>query len=239
MTTGWHIPQGVNIAFSTRKGGASKAPYASLNLGLHVGDNKVDVMLNRASIEKSLSLPQSPAWLDQVHSIDVIEADNKNLHTADGSFTAVKQQVCAVMTADCLPVLLCDKQGKEVAAVHAGWRGLCDGIIEVALTKLTAENSQVIAYLGPAIGPTVFEVGSEVRDLFIALHSEASTFFKPSHSAGKYLADLQGLATLRLMLAGVDEIYQSNTCTYINDSDYFSYRRDGITGRMASFIWLT
>ncbi|AQS39485.1 uncharacterized protein, YfiH family [Shewanella psychrophila] len=239
MTTHWHIPKGVKIAFSTRQTGVSKAPYKSLNLGLHVGDVRADVLENRALISERLNLPSLPAWLDQIHSIKVVEADNQSLACADASYTRQKQQVCVVMTADCLPVLVCDKKGEQVAAIHAGWRGLCDGIIETTLNKFAAKRSDLIAYLGPAIGPEAFEVGEEVREMFMLLHPDTSAFFNSTESDGKFLADLQGLAKYRLQLAGVNQVYQSNVCTYKNEADYFSYRRDGITGRMASFIWLT
>ncbi|SQH78025.1 conserved hypothetical protein [Shewanella benthica] len=239
MTTSWHIPQGVNIAFSSRHGGVSKAPYGSLNLGLHVGDALENVLANRALISERLILPSPPAWLDQVHSTKVVEADNQRRVCADASYTRHRQRVCVVMTADCLPVLICDRQGKQVAAIHAGWRGLCDGIIEAALKTFAVGHSDLIAYLGPAIGPEAFEVGEDVRQAFMLLHPETSAFFNATESDGKYLADLQGLAKYRLQLAGVSQVYLTHACTYKNEADYFSYRRDGITGRMASFIWLT
>lgn len=245
----WHIPNGVNIAFTTRRDGVSSAPYASLNLGLHVGDAIDDVLANRALVQERLQLPVLAAWLNQVHSTDVVTADNRSVQIADGSYSKSHDQVCVVMTADCLPILLCDQAGTQVCAVHAGWKGLCDGIIEVALGKFNVENNKLIAYLGPAIGPEQFEVGAEVRALFLARHADAEHYFikkSPIHSSkntsvpceDKYLADLQGLAMLRLRLAGVTETYQSDTCTF-NHSDYFSYRRDHVTGRMASYIWLT
>ncbi|MFT5705088.1 MAG: YfiH family protein [Shewanella sp.] len=246
----WHIPDGVNIAFTTRRNGVSSVPYESLNLGLHVGDVIDDVLANRALVQERLQLPVTAAWLNQIHSIDVVKADNRIVHDADGSYTKSHEQVCVVMTADCLPILLCDKAGTQVCAVHAGWKGLCDGIIEVALGKFDVENNKLIAYLGPAIGPEQFEVGAEVRALFLAQYAEADQFFikkspinsSPKNSlpgVDKYFADLQGLAMLRLTLAGVTEIYQSDMCTFNHSDDYFSYRRDNVTGRMASFIWLT
>jgi len=252
----WHIPQGVRIAFSTRRDGVSEFPYKSLNLGLHVGDCEEKVLQNRALIYERFSLPALPAWLEQTHSTRVIEADNTSVHNADGSYSQRSEQVCVVMTADCLPVLLCDRNGSEVAAVHAGWKGLCDGVIEVALDKFKSDKADLIAYLGPAIGPDFFEVGEEVRDMFVSQHPQSSIFFlkrestaskrEASASKGedsipinqKYLADLQGLARFRLNLAGVTEIYQADICTFKNSDDYFSYRRDKVTGRMASFIWL-
>ncbi|WP_299793580.1 peptidoglycan editing factor PgeF [uncultured Shewanella sp.] len=239
---GWHIPQGVRIAFSTRRDGVSTPPYESLNLGLHVGDCEEKVLQNRALIRERFELPNSPAWLEQTHSTRVIVADNQTVHDADGSYAEHPNQVCVVMTADCLPVLLCDRAGTEVAAVHAGWKGLCDGIIEVALEKFKSDSDELIAYLGPAIGADAFEVGEEVREMFISVHPDCDIFFISKASSDstekKYLADLQGLAKFRLNLAGVNEVYQADTCTFKNADNYFSYRRDNVTGRMASFIWL-
>ncbi len=235
MNSTWFIPPSVNIAFSTRLGGVSLPPYDSLNLGAHVGDDPKSVVTNRRLMQSQLALTSTPAWLEQVHGTDVIEADNTQVHKADGSVTQDMKQVCVVMTADCLPVLLCNKQGTQVAAVHAGWRGLCDGIIESALVHF--KQAEMIAYLGPCIGPKVFEVGSEVRQQFIEKDAACTIFFKPVND--KYLADLQGLACYRLQQAGVTEVYQDKRCTYLNTETFFSYRREGITGRMASFIWLS
>ena len=238
----WFIPSGVSLAFSTREGGCSQPPYASLNLGLHVGDDPKMVVANRQLIEQQLTLPAKPVWLEQTHSIDVVEADNSQVINADGSYSQSKNQVCVVMTADCLPVLLCDENGTEVAAVHAGWRGLCDGIIEVAVNKFSHKPAELIAYLGPAIGPMAFEVGAEVKAQFEAKHPQTSQFFsghKNAQGEQKYMADIQGLAEFRLALLGVKRIYADKRCTVTEDNAFFSYRRDGITGRMASFIWLT
>ncbi|MCL1127540.1 peptidoglycan editing factor PgeF [Shewanella surugensis] len=235
MDPAWFIPPNVNIAFSTRLGGVSLSPYDSLNLGCHVGDNPKAVLDNRALIQSQLALTAVPAWLEQVHGVDVVKADSTRVHQADGSVSTQTSEVCVVMTADCLPILLCDKQGTQVAAVHAGWRGLCDGIIESALAHFKQED--IIAYLGPCVGPTVFEVGPEVRQQFIEKDATCTVFFKPV--SDKYLADLQGLACYRLKQAGVSLIYQDKRCTYLNPETFFSYRRDGVTGRMASFIWLS
>lgn len=235
MDPAWFIPPNVNIAFSTRLGGVSLSPYDSLNLGCHVGDNVKSVQENRHLIQSQLALTVVPAWLEQVHGVDVIAADNTKVHCADGSVTQHSEQVCVVMTADCLPILLCDKQGTQVAAVHAGWRGLCDGIIESALAHFKQE--EIIAYLGPCIGPTMFEIGPEVRRQFIEKDAISAVFFKPIND--KYLADLQGLAIYQLQQAGVSFIYQDKRCTYLHTDTFFSYRRDGVTGRMASFIWLS
>ena len=246
---GWHIPHGVNIAFTTRCDGVSQAPYASLNLGLHVGDTEKDVLKNRALVQDRLNISVLPAWLNQIHGTNVVKADNGLIQNADGSYTDSREQVCVVMTADCLPILLCDQSGSEVAAIHAGWKGLCDGIIEVALGKFKAEKDKLIAYLGPAIGPEQFEVGVEVRERFVSRHTEAKACFTKISREGssqvadfkgydKYFADILGLAKLRLTLAGVTEIYQSDMCTFNHPDNYFSYRRDHVTGRMASYIWL-
>ncbi|MFT5790554.1 MAG: YfiH family protein, partial [Shewanella sp.] len=196
---------------------------------------------NRQTILQRLKLPVAPAWLEQTHSINVVNADNSHVHHADGSYCNNNRQVCVVMTADCLPILLCDKNGTEVAAVHAGWRGLCDGIIETAIKKFTHSPQRLIAYLGPAIGPAAFEVGSEVKQQFVAKHPEAQHCFVPASehiSCHKYLADLHGLAKLRLTKAGVKTIFADKRCTVSDPESFFSYRRDGVTGRMASFIWL-
>ncbi|MCL1059548.1 peptidoglycan editing factor PgeF [Shewanella gelidimarina] len=236
----WFIPPGVNLAFSTRQGGISLPPFDSLNLGAHVGDNITRVNGNRQIILQRLNLPVTPAWLEQTHSIKLVNADNSEVHHADGSYCNNSNQVCVVMTADCLPILLCDKNGTEVAAVHAGWRGLCDGIIEAAINKFSHSPQELVAYLGPAIGPKAFEVGSEVKQQFEAKHPEAQHFFVPvrEHLSHKYLADLQGLAKLRLAKAGVKTLFADTRCTVTDNESFFSYRRDGVTGRMASFIWL-
>ncbi|QQX79301.1 peptidoglycan editing factor PgeF [Shewanella sp. KX20019] len=236
----WFIPKGVNLAFSTRQGGISLPPYDSLNLGAHVGDEPTCVTRNRQNIEQRLNLPVSPAWLEQTHSINVVNADNSQTHHADASYCNNSNQVCVVMTADCLPILLCDKSGTEVAAVHAGWRGLCDGIIEAAVNKFSHSPQDLIAYLGPAIGAKAFEVGFEVKQQFEAKHAEAQDCFVPTseHLSDKYLADLHGLAKLRLTKLGINTIFADKRCTLTDAESFFSYRRDGVTGRMASFIWL-
>ncbi|MGX9459979.1 peptidoglycan editing factor PgeF [Shewanella sp. A14] len=235
----WPLPDNVAIAMTNRYGGVSVSPFDSLNLGGHVGDVTQQVLANRAILNKRLSLPAEPIWLEQVHGIKVVDA--RELSTsittvvADGCYSDQFGHVCAVMTADCLPILLCDQQGTQIAAVHAGWRGLCDGIIEQALARFNCSMSMLNAYLGPAIGPLTFEVGSEVRDAFISKNSQAATYFTCHNT--KYLADLVGLAKLRLSIAGVHKIYSADVCTF-SDLDYYSYRRDQKTGRMASLIWL-
>ncbi|WP_417763841.1 peptidoglycan editing factor PgeF [Shewanella sp.] len=234
----WCIPQGVNIAFTDRHGGISKAPYDSLNLGDHVGDSPFAVQQNRQLLAQQLALPAEPQWLTQVHGIDVVDVDVDTRRHADGSFTQQAKQVLAIMTADCLPVLLCDASGKQLAALHAGWRGLCHGVLEAGVAKFTA-GSELYAYLGPAIGPNAFEVGAEVRDAFINNAPAAQNCFVAvaGTSGAKYLANLVALAKLRLQAAGVQHIYALEHCTFTLATAYFSYRRESTTGRMASLIW--
>jgi len=237
----WPVPANVGIAMTNRHGGVSVHPYDSLNLGLHVGDVEERVMVNRDLLCKQLALTAEPVWLEQVHGTHVLNLDALSLaHTADtpiadASYSRTAGRVCAVMTADCLPVLLCNQAGTEVAAAHAGWRGLCDGVIEATAAQFSSPMDELIAYLGPAIGPQKFEVGVEVKQAFCALHPQSAACFIPS--GNKYLADIIGLAKLRLSLLGINPIYSADICT-VSDTDYFSYRRDKVTGRMASLIWL-
>lgn len=237
----WPVPANVSIAMTNRHGGVSVHPYDSLNLGLHVGDAPELVMANRELLCKQLALTAEPVWLEQVHGTHVLNLDALSLAPAvdtpiaDASYSRTASQVCAIMTADCLPVLLCNQVGTEVAAAHAGWRGLCDGVIEATAAQFSSPMGELIAYLGPAIGPQKFEVGVEVQQAFCTLHPQSAACFIPS--GNKYLADIIGLATLRLSLLGINHIYSADICT-VSDTDYFSYRRDKVTGRMASLIWL-
>ncbi len=232
---GWFAPKNVNIAFTDRHGGVSQPPYSSLNLGLHVGDVQEDVLANRALLKERLNLPSEPVWLEQVHGIDVIDACSASTNKADGSYSHHAGKVCVVMTADCLPVLLCNKAGTEVAALHAGWRGLCNGVIEAGVEKFQSKAEKLIAYLGPAIGPNVFEVGAEVREAFLGQNPQANAHFKSSGE--KYFADIYSLAIQRLNQLGISEVYSASECT-VSNSNYFSYRRNNQTGRQASLIWL-
>ncbi|WP_110457495.1 peptidoglycan editing factor PgeF [Shewanella algidipiscicola] len=236
LPSDWLIPKGVKLAFTQRQGGVSQPPFDSLNLGTHVGDSLTDVMQNRAIIRSALALPCEPAWLEQVHGAKVVDLDNDQQRVADGSFCQSTNHVCAVLTADCLPVLICDKQATQVAAVHAGWRGLCDGIIEAAIAQFDAPADQLLVYLGPCIGATAFEVGDDVRQQFIAKHLQTTLFFSPR--GHKYMGDLQGIARYRIEQAGVARLFCLPDCTYTLKQRYFSYRRESVTGRMASLIWL-
>lgn len=236
----WPALANVKALQTTRLGGVSKAPYASLNLGVHVHDDPIAVAHNRQLL--SPYLPSEPVWVNQVHGTKVIDAAKSGcLETADGAYTTQANVVCVTMTADCLPVLLCDRAGTVVAAVHAGWRGLCDGVIEAAIAKMPVKPADLMAWLGPAIGPDVFEVGGEVRAQFMEKDAQAILAFKPQ--GDKWLCDMYAIAKQRLNNVGVTQIYgggvNESFCTYSDTQRFFSYRRDGVTGRMASLIWLT
>jgi YfiH family protein len=233
---GWPAPQNVKALQTTRNGGVSAAPHNSLNLGDHVGDAPLAVSRNRALLEPLL--PSEPVWLKQVHGTEVVDAGGTTCWPeGDACISHRSGAVCVVMTADCLPLLLCDEQGSVVGAVHAGWRGLCDGVIEQAVRAMNAPPQTLMAWLGPAIGPQAFEVGEEVRAAFVEKQPQAEAAFVPGAS-GKYLADLYQLARLRLNAQGIAHIYGGGWCTHTDSVRFFSYRRDGATGRMGTFIWL-
>jgi YfiH family protein len=230
----WPVPANVRAMQTTRQGGVSASPYASLNLGDHVGDASLCVARNRMLLNRLL--PSEPVWLNQVHGADVVDADRAGcLSAADAS--VARHSVCVVMTADCLPVLLCDVQGTVVAAVHAGWRGLAAGVIEAAVGKMQAAPQNLMAWLGPAIGQSAFEVGEEVRAAFVASDEAAAAAFIPG-KPGKYQADIYALARLRLNALGISRVYGGDRCTFGEAEQFFSYRRDGVTGRQGTFIWL-
>lgn len=234
----WPAPPWVRAWISTRAGGVSQGPYASLNLAEHVGDDPATVRANRAILAEQLDLPGQPLWLTQVHGCGVALAGTDPAGcAADAGLARRPGQVCAVLTADCLPVLLCDRAGSRVAAVHAGWRGLAGGVLEAALDALDRPGPELLAYLGPAIGPEQFEVGDEVRAAFLAGDGAAADAFRPS-TTGRWLADLYALARLRLAARGVGFIGGGDCCTLTDRDQFFSYRRDGVTGRMASLIWI-
>ncbi len=244
----WPAPANVRALQTTRNftgsnKGYSLAPYDSLNFGSHVKDNPMHVAQNRQLL--SQFLPSEPVWLNQVHGTEIVDAANTNcVPDADASFTTQKNVVCVTMTADCLPVLLCDKAGSVVAAVHAGWRGLCDGVLEASIHAVCMaaqiKPTDLMAWLGPAIGPNAFEVGVEVRAQFVAKDKNAVSAFKLQND--KFLANIYQLATQRLNNVGVTNIYggghDEDFCTFTDEERFFSFRRDGVTGRMATLIWL-
>jgi hypothetical protein len=203
-----------------------------------VGDDPRRVERNRELLARRLKLPGPPLWLHQVHGCTVVEAAGSRAGcTADAAVAKGPGRVCAVLTADCLPVLMCDRGGTRVAAVHAGWRGLADGVIEAAAARLDVRGPDLLVWLGPAIGPQAFEVGPEVRQVFVSQDPHAATAFRPGH-AGRWLADIYRLAQRRLRRRGVRHVFGGGYCTVSDRERFFSYRRDGVTGRMASLIWL-
>ena len=234
----WPAPAAVRSACTTRRGGVSRGPYASLNLADHVGDDPVCVARNRALLRDHLELPGEPLWLRQVHGRDVSRGGVDPYGCeADASVATGPGVVCAVLTADCLPLLLCDRAGTRVAAVHAGWRGLAAGVIEAAVAGMQVAPADLLVWLGPAIGPDVFEVGNEVREAFLACDPAATAAFRPS-LAGRWLADIYQLARRRLHTLGVGHVWGGGFCTVTDPDRFFSYRREGATGRMATLIWL-
>ncbi|WP_447761541.1 peptidoglycan editing factor PgeF [Pseudomonas moraviensis] len=236
LTPDWPAPASVRACVTTREGGVSEAPFDSLNLGDHVDDRPEAVAENRRRLTDHFSI--QPAWLQQVHGITVVHADPGIVATADASWTATPGIACAAMTADCLPALFCDRAGTRVAAAHAGWRGLAAGVLEATLDSLDVPADEVLVWLGPAIGPKAFEVGPEVREVFINQLPEAAEAFVPSNNAGKFMADIYLLARLRLAERGVTDVYGGGFCT-VTDPRFFSYRRASRTGRFASLVWLT
>ncbi len=236
LTPDWPAPASVRACVTTREGGVSEAPFDSLNLGDHVDDRPEAVAENRRRLTDHFSI--KPAWLQQVHGIAVALADPGLVATADASWTATPGIACAAMTADCLPALFCNRAGTRVAAAHAGWRGLAAGVLEATLDTLDVPAEDVLVWLGPAIGPKAFEVGPEVREVFINQLPEAAEAFVPSDNAGKFMADIYMLARLRLAERGVTAVYGGGFCT-VTDPRFFSYRRASRTGRFASLVWLT
>lgn len=252
----WPAPESVVAVSTTRQGGHSEWPYDSLNLGHHVGDAGAAVEENRKALLKNVEGLASLQWLEQVHGTRAIEAgqsrertgagqgaaDSAPAETADAQWSRTPGVGCAILTADCLPVLFCTRGGDAVAAAHAGWRGLQAGVLEQTLEALAAPREAVMAWLGPAIGPAAFEVGEEVREAFLRTGDGAqrravsACFLSSARDSQKFYADLYGLARIKLRMAGVTQVYGGGECTFTSAKRYFSYRRDGVTGRMASVI---
>ena len=233
----WPAPARVRALVTTRAGGISSGPYASLNLGFHTDDDPANAAQNRARLQQHL--PQPPKWLAQVHGTEVVDADTlKHVPEADASVASVPGTVCAILVADCLPILLADRAGTCVGAAHAGWRGLAGGVIANTVARMTAAPADLIAYIGPGIGPTAFEVGDDVLRAFCANAPELEAAFAPLRP-GKWLCDLPRLARDALHRAGVTHVYGGTLCAYSDPERFYSYRRDRITGRMAALVWLT
>jgi YfiH family protein len=233
----WDAPPRVRAFVTTRAGGVSRGAYATMNLSASNGDEPMDVARNRAIVCEAL--PAMPAWMRQVHGTDVLDLDrwSGDRPTADAAVASRQGKVCNVLTADCLPVLLCDAEGSRVAIAHAGWRGLAAGVIENCVGALQAPPGEVLAWLGPAIGPRAFEVGPEVREAFVSRDPRAESAFAP-HVPGKFMADLYALARQRLEGMGVARIHGGGFCTYTETERFFSYRREKMSGRLGAFIWL-
>lgn len=234
----WPAPARVRAVSITRRGGVSPPPYDSLNLAGHVGDDPACVAENRRRLAAAVGLSADPAWLNQIHGAAVVVAETVVAPVAaDAAWTHKSGRACVVMTADCLPVLLCDRAGTVVAAAHAGWRGLAGGVIAATVAAMQVPSAGLLAWLGPAIGPEAFEVGDEVRAVFLALDAGNAACFRPS-PAGRWLADIYALARRQLRGLGVAAVYGGKFCTFNDSARFFSYRREGKTGRMATLIGL-
>ncbi len=234
----WPAPTNIRALSTTRQGGISQPPFDSFNVGDHVNDDSHCVALNRAQLTRQENLPEDPRWLKQVHGHLVINSQQWQLGTeADAIVSQQSNHVCTIMTADCLPILLCNQQGDTVAAIHAGWRSLASGIIEQTLRSFQCDSNTIMAWLGPAIGPEQFEVGPDVYDAFCSQSPESAQAFKAIDNT-HYLANIYHLAKQRLVNQGVTAIYGGDFCTVSEKQRFFSYRRDGQSGRMATLIWI-
>jgi len=233
----WNVPAWIKAGITTRLGGNSRPPWGSLNLATHVGDDVVSVRQNRQHVVSLLGLPAEPVWLNQVHGHRVICAEDMDNTTADGTYTGQRGTVCTVMTADCVPVLLCNTEGTRVAAVHVGWKGLCAGVLDNALGLFDDQAAGLLVWIGPHISSSHYEVGNDVRDACLAKDPELASAFMPN-PRGRWQADLEGMIRHQLHLFGTRHITSTNRCTYAEPDLFYSYRRDGQTGRMASMIWI-
>ena len=233
----WPAPANVRAAMTTRTGGISTGPYESFNLAAHIGDDPAAVTENRRRLREALDLPAEPVWLEQVHGAAVAVVPGGPAGPADGVVCFARGAVCAVMVADCLPVFLASREGDRIGLAHAGWRGLAAGVVEAVIAKLDCDPQRLVAWLGAAIGPDAFEVGTEVRAAFTAGDPGAAAHFRASRT-GHFYADLPALARRRLALAGVTDVHGGHHCTHSEPVRFFSHRRDGRTGRMAALLWL-
>ncbi|MCC5854645.1 MAG: peptidoglycan editing factor PgeF [Idiomarina sp.] len=235
----WAVPKHIQAAVTTRQGGVSAAPYASLNLGTHVGDLPAAVTTNRARVKKDLKLPSSPLWLSQVHGTRVVRTHGETMTDtpeSDASYTATPGVVLAIMTADCLPLLLTNRDGTEIAVAHCGWKGIAGGLIRKVVAEFESPAEDIIAWMGPAIGPSAFEVGDDVRRAMMKSDAGHQDAFQPFQQ--RWLADIYQLVRHDLALSGVREVTGGDLCTVSDSEQFFSYRRDGVTGRMGSFLWI-
>lgn len=237
----WPLPPRVRSLITTRAGGVSEGPYGRMNLGMHVGDRPEAVRANRDLLRRVAELPAEPAWLTQIHGIEVLELEEAPAATpvADGAVSSEPGVVLCILTADCLPILLADQAGDRIGALHAGWRGLAGGIVEAGVGTMKRPPHRLHAYLGPGIGAAAYEVGDDVREAFLQRLMAAQHYFAPTPQ-GRWLADMYGLARLFLCESGLaaENIHGGGFCTFGEAKRFFSYRREGATGRMASLLWL-
>lgn len=243
LTPNWPAPSRVKAVMTTRQSGHSLPPYGSLNMATHVGDNLDTVLVNRALVSHSLHLPSEPCWINQVHGVRVLDVDRESclpVVDADGSSTQQLHKVLAVLTADCLPVFITDQSGRFIMLLHAGWRGVADDIIGKSVRNSGQPSNELMAWIGPGIGKTAFECGAEVRDEFLANGTALPEHFQSSPTqSSKFFGDLSSMAQWQCRQLGMVWVGASTECTYQNSEDFFSFRRDGVTGRMASLMWLT
>ena len=235
----WPAPAGIRAGTTRRTGGVSKSPFDALNLGDHVGDASESVALNRGRLQQTLALPAAPIWLNQVHGTTVARLDASTVWPVEADAAVTRDPACvlAILTADCLPVVLTSRDGQVRAAAHAGWRGLAAGVLEATVAAMDCSPGEIMAWLGPAIGPRRFEVGAEVRAAFVDAHSDDHAAFREARRPGKFLADIYALARARLQRAGISQVSGGGHCT-VSDAGFYSHRGDrGQTGRMATLIW--
>jgi len=234
---GWPAPDNIGAWFTSRKGGVSTQPWDGFNLATHVDDDLEVVLKNRAILVQQGQLPNEPEWLNQTHSTTIAMLETSSERDADASITQAPKQIAVVLTADCLPLLICNKNGSEVAAIHAGWKGLLDGLVRKTINAMASKPKDCLVWLGPAISQKHFEVGAEIKQQFCQTYAQAEQHFKPDAN-DKYDVDLYGLAKDQLKQLGVKNIFGGDFCSYEQKDLFYSYRRDGVTGRMASLIWI-
>jgi YfiH family protein len=233
----WDTPRGIEALCTTRVEGVSSAPYDCLNLGKHVGDEDEQVNRNRQQLRESLELPRDPDWINQIHGSQVVTLEKDQNRDADAAITRQTGRIAAVMVADCLPILVASRDATEVAAIHAGWRGLQAGVIQSSLRAMHAPPGSLLAWIGPAISQANFEVGDDVRDAFLNTNPMNADFFI-AHGAGHWLCDLGGIAEQILKQLGVSAVSRDQHCTFRDKDLFYSYRRNGVTGRQAALIWI-
>lgn len=234
----WNVPDTIRMVITTRQNGFSKPPYESLNLSMHVGDDSAAVEKNRQYVYDTLQLPSEPFWLEQQHGNKVsVISDPSPITTADSAVALSSNKVCAVMVADCLPVFLCDKNAKGVAVAHCGWRGLATDVLQNTMTALNSAPKDIYAWLGPAIGTNAFQVGDDVRNAFINEDDAYALSFLPDNQ-GKWMADIYQIARIQLQRLGIERIEGGFYCTYYDKRQFYSYRRDAVTGRIAALAWI-